>query len=377
MPDKRAYFATVARGLESIASQELGHLGAEQIKPEFAGVAFQGDRALLYRVNLWSRYVYRVLMPIATVKAFNAQDLYRGVNKLDWAEYLSPEQSFQVNCTGKNRQLNHSHFTALQIKNAIVDQQRDRHQRRSSIDLEHPDLVINAHIHQNHCQLSLDSTGHSLHRRGYRPAVGHAPLKETLASALLAMAGWTPSQPLYDPLCGSGTFPLEAAMESLNMAPGKFQGGFCFQQWPDFDRPLWQSLLTEAEQGEKEELQAPIWGSDGDRAVIQSARSNAQQCQLAGKIGWHHCDFMDIEAPTDQGILICNPPYGKRLGDAEELGDFYKSMGDILKQRFKGWTAFILSGNKALTKRIGLRTAARFAIDNGNLPCTLLKYELY
>ncbi len=373
----RPYFATVARGLEAIAAEELTQLGAQDVKPEFAGVAFQGDKALLYRINLWSRLVYRVLMPIATVKAFNAQDLYRGIKKLDWDEFLSPEQTLQINCTGRNPQLNHSHFTALQVKNAIVDQQRDRHQRRSSIDLEHPDLVINAHIHQNHCQLSLDSTGFSLHRRGYRPAMGQAPLKETLASALLAIAGWTPEQPLFDPLCGSGTFLLEAGMQSLNIAPGKFQPAFCFQQWPDFDQALWESLLTQAQEGERDTLQAPIWGSDGDREVIQEAKTNAQQCQLAGKIHWQWQNFADIEPPAEAGVLICNPPYGKRIGNEEELGDFYKQIGDVLKQRFKGWTAFILSGNKALTKRIGLRTSARFPVNNSNLPCTLLKYELY
>ena len=373
----RPYFATVARGLEAIAAQELTQLGAEAVKPEFAGVAFEGDKALLYRINLWSRLVYRVLMPMATVKAFNAQDLYKGIKKIDWDEFLSPEQTLQINCTGKNPQLNHSHFTALQVKNAIVDQQRDRHQRRSSIDLEHPDIVINAHIHQNHCQLSLDSTGFSLHRRGYRPAMGQAPLKETLASALLAIAGWTPEQPLFDPMCGSGTFLLEAGMQSLNIAPGKFHPGFCFQQWPDFDNELWQTLLMQAEQEEKTDLQAPIWGSDGDRAVIQEAKINAQQCQLGEKIHWQWQNFADIEPPAEAGVLICNPPYGKRIGKEEELGDFYQQIGDVLKQRFKGWTAFILSGNKALTKRIGLRTSARFPVNNSNLPCTLLKYVLY
>jgi putative N6-adenine-specific DNA methylase len=373
----RPYFATVARGLETIAAQELTELGAEQVKPEFAGVAFIGDRALLYRINLWSRLIYRVLMPMATVKAFNAQDLYRSIKKIDWDEYFSPEQTLQINCTGKNPQLNHSHFTALQVKNAIVDQQRDRHQRRSSVDLEQPDIVINAHIHQNHCQLSLDSTGFSLHRRGYRPALGNAPLKETLASALLAMAGWTPEQPLYDPLCGSGTFLLEAGLQSLNIAPGKFQPGFCFQQWPDFDQDLWHSLLQAAKTGERDTLQAPLWGSDGDREVIQAAKSNAQQCQLAGKIHWQQLNFADIEPPAAEGMLICNPPYGKRIGQEEALGDFYQQIGDVLKQRFKGWTAFVFSGNKALTKRIGLRTSARFPVNNGGLPCTLLKYELY
>jgi putative N6-adenine-specific DNA methylase len=371
------YFATVARGLEAIAVQELEGLGATAVKPEFAGVAFQGDQALLYRVNLWSRLIYRVLKPIATVKAFNGEDLYKSVKKLDWSAYVIPDQTLQVTCTGKNPKLNHSHFTALQIKNAIVDQQRDRHHRRSNIDLEHPDVVINAHIHQNHCQLSLDSTGFSLHRRGYRPAMGQAPLKETLAAALLAIASWTPEQPLYDPMCGSGTFLLEAGLQSLNVAPGKFQPRFCFQHWPDYDADLWQALVSQAQAGERSHLMAPIWGSDGDQEILKQAKINAQACQLDHHIQWQWQNFADIDPPADTGILICNPPYGKRIGEVEALGDFYQQMGDIFKQRFKGWTAFVLSGNKDLTKRIGLRTAARFPVKNGNLPCTLLKYELY
>jgi putative N6-adenine-specific DNA methylase len=373
----QTYFATVASGLEAIAAQELDALGAREIKPAFAGVAFQGDLSLLYRVNLWSRIIYRVLQPIATVKAFNAESLYQSVKKLDWSAYLTPDQTLQITCTGKNARLNHSHFTALQIKNAIIDQQRDRHNRRSSIDLANPDLVINAHIHQNHCQLSLDSTGFSLHRRGYRPAMGHAPLKETLAAALLAIAGWTPEQPLLDPLCGSGTFLLEAGLQSLNIAPGKFHPHFCFQNWPNYDATLWQDLQNQAHRGEHSQLAAPIWGSDRDRTVLQQTKINAQSCQLASVIQWRCCDFSEVEAPTETGMIICNPPYGKRIGTEAELGDFYQHIGDILKQRFKGWTAYILSGNKNLTKRIGLRTSARFPIKNGQLPCTLLKYELY
>ncbi len=371
------YFATVARGLEAIAAQELESLGAKDVKPSFAGVAFQGDQTLLYRVNLWSRVVFRVLMPITQVKAFNPETLYKSVKKLEWSDYLNPDQSFAVTCTGSNPRLNHSHFTTLQIKNAIVDQQREQFGYRSDVELEQPDIVINAHIQQNYCQLSLDSSGISLHRRGYRPAMGLAPLKETLAAALLAIAEWQPEQPLYDPLCGSGTFLLEAGLKSLAIAPGKFQPRFCFQQWPDYDGDHWQQLLDEAKTGELGQLAAPIWGSEQDAEILSQARTNAQNCGLDQQVQFLQRNFAEIEAPADSGVLICNPPYGKRLGNEEDLGDFYKSLGDTLKQKFKGWTAFILSGNPALTKRIGLRTARRFSVYNGTIPCTLLKYELY
>ncbi|BFM39479.1 THUMP domain-containing protein [Synechocystis sp. LKSZ1] len=373
----QAYFATVARGLEPLAVQELTELGAVDVSPAFTGVHFQGDRALLYRVNLWSRLIFRVLVPIAEVKAFNADVLYKSVKKLDWSAYLQPEQTLAVRCTGSNPQLNHSHFTALQIKNAIVDQQRERYGQRSSIELEQPQIVVNAHIDHNRCHLSLDSSGVSLHRRGYRPALGLAPLKETLAAAILRLMAWQPQQPLYDPLCGSGTLLLEAGLQSLRRAPGGFQPQFCFQHWPDFDATLWQALCQEAQAGELEHLPAPIWGSDQDSAVIEQAQANAERCGLGPHLKLWQQDFRQVEAPAGQGILFCNPPYGKRIGNTEALGDFYQLLGDTLKQRFKGWTAFILSGNAALTKRIGLRTARRFPLLNGAIPCTLLKYELY
>jgi putative N6-adenine-specific DNA methylase len=371
------YFATVARGLEAIAVQELETLGGRNVQPAFAGVSFEGDLALLYRVNLWSRVIFRVLVPLLKVKAENAQQLYHSVKKIDWFDYLQLDQSFAVYCTGSNAHLNHTHFTALQIKNAIVDQQRDRTGKRSSIDINQPDIVINAHIQQNNCQLSLDSSGFSLHRRGYRPAMGLAPLKETLAAALLAIAAWTPSQPFLDPLCGSGTLPIEAGLQSLKIAPGKFHSQFCFQQWPDYDSELWQSLLIQAEQGELSQLPSPIWGSDQEAAVIKQAQSNAQACYLDQHIQFQTKSLADLEAPASSGIIICNPPYGKRLGETSELESFYQQLGDILKQRFKGWTAYILTGNRELAKRIGLRAARRFPLFNGSLPCTLLKYELY
>jgi putative N6-adenine-specific DNA methylase len=373
----QAYFATVARGLEAIAAQELEQLGAMEVEPRFAGVSFRGDLALLYRVNLWSRICFRFLVPIAKIRAHNAQQLYQNSRKIDWFDYLHIEQSFAVHCTGSNPQLNHTHFTALQVKNAIVDQQRDRTGKRSNIDTQTPDIVINVHIEREFCQLSLDSSGFSLHRRGYRPALGLAPLKETLASGILAIAEWTPDQPFLDPLCGSGTLPIEAGLHSLQMAPGQFHPSFCFQQWPNYDAQLWQELLTQAQSQQRNTLVAPIWGQDENPEVIHQAKTNAQHCHLEHLIQFQTANIAEIEAPGDRGILICNPPYGKRLGETQELTHFYQQLGDIFKQRFKGWTAFILTGNKDLAKRVGLRASRRYPLFNGSLPCTLLKYELY
>lgn len=371
------YFATVARGLEPIAAQELERLGALEVRPDFTGVHFVGDSALLYRVNLWARTIFRVLVTLREFPCPDADRLYQEVQNIEWEQYLQPHNTLAVNATGGNDQLNHTHFTALQVKNAIVDQQRNQFGQRSSVDTQNPDVLINAHIHQDRCILSLDSSGTSLHRRGYRPAVGVAPLKETLAAALLDMAQWEPSVPFLDPLCGSGTLPLEASLKALNIAPGLFRMQFAFERWPDFDEALWEQLLKEAENSEISELKAPIVGSDRDSDILNQARINAQQCGLADKVTFTQTELSQVEAPADSGVIICNPPYGERLGDAKELGDLYKLLGDVFKQRFKGWTAFVLTGNKELAKRVGLKASRRLPVYNGALACTLLKYELY
>lgn len=370
------YFATVGRGLEEIASQEIIKLGGQNVQTDFTGVHFQGDRTLLYRVNLWSRTIFRVLWMLETIPSQDPEQLYKNVKKIDWSTYINPSETLAVHCTGKNSRLNHSHFTALQVKNAIVDQQQEKYGTRSDIDTQNPDIIINAHIRENKCTLSLDSSGDSLHRRGYRPAMGMAPLKETLAAAILQMTDWNPELPLIDPLCGSGTFPIEAALMALNIAPGLYRQEFAFQRWHDYDSDVWEKVFTEAEASEKETMPI-IMGSDADEEVIKQARSNARACGFADKLQFHHQKLIDVEPPADHGVLICNPPYGKRLSETEQLFPFYKLLGDVLKQRFKGWTAYILCGNKELTKKVGLRTSQRIPVDNGGIPCTLLKYELY
>jgi len=371
------YFATVARGLELIAAQELESLGAREVRPDFTGVHFVGDYALMYRVNLWARTIFRVLVTLHEFSCPNADLLYREVQKIPWEQYLKPHNTLAVNSTGGNRQLNHTHFTALQVKNAIIDQQRHQFGQRSSIDTQQPDILVNTHIHQERCVLSLDSSGTSLHRRGYRPAMGLAPLKETLAAALLDLAGWEPSKPFLDPFCGSGTIPLEASLKALNIAPGLFRNHFGFESWPDFDKHLWQQLLREAKNSQISELKAPIVGSDRDPDILEQARLNAQQCEVAEQVTFNQTELSQLEVPAKEGIIICNPPYGERLGNTQELGDLYKLLGDVLKQRFKGWTAFVLTGNKELAKRVGLKASRRFPVYNGSIPCTLLKYELY
>jgi len=371
----RAYFATVARGLEPIAARELHSLGEQNITEDYMGVHFSGDRELQYRVNLWARTILRLLMPMREFSCHDAQELYDNIKAIAWEEILTPEKTLSVRATGGNEALNHTHFTALQVKKAIVDRQWKQFGTRSSVDRDDPDVSINLHIHKDHATLSLDSSGDSLHRRGYRPSVGAAPLKETLASAILALADYDPNQPFVDPMCGSGTIAIEAALKARNIAPGLFREQFGFMGWEDFDADLWDHVCDEAI-AQQRPAPAPIQASDIDRRVLSRARQNAELCGLESTIQFRELDVRDLEAPSDRGMLLCNPPYGERIGEIEELGTFYKQFGDVLKQRFKGWVAYILT-TKPLSKRVGLRAAKRFPVNNGGLACTLLRYELY
>ncbi|NJN01347.1 MAG: RNA methyltransferase [Leptolyngbyaceae cyanobacterium SL_1_1] len=371
------YFATVARGLEPLAAEELEKLGAREVKPGFCGVEFTGDRALLYRANLWARLPFRILLQLNEFACQNADDLYRGIQKIDWQPYLTSDQTLAVTATGKTQKLNHSHFTALQVKNAIVNQQSATLDSRSNVDTQDPDVRVNVHISRDRCVVSLDSSGDSLHRRGYRPAMGDAPLKESLAAALIQLSDWQPDMPFLDPLCGSGTLPIEASLMALNIAPGLYRDRFGFETWPDFDVDLLDQLLKEADACQLADLPAPIWGSDRDADIIDQARTNASNCGVEDQIAFAQTDLADLEAPSDSGVLLCNPPYGERLGMESDLGAFYELLGDIFKQRFKGWTAYVLSGNKALASHIGLKSSQRIPVFNGSLPCQLMKYELY
>jgi len=371
------YFATVARGLEALAAQELQDLGAAGVKPGFCGVSFEGDRALLYRINLWSRLAFRVLVPLGTFPCQDSDDLYQAVQSIDWQPYLSSHHTLAVDATGKSRRLNHSHFTALQVKNAIVDQQQQQWGDRSTVDPRRPDVRVNVHVAEGEVVVSLDSSGRSLHRRGYRAAVGAAPLKESLAAALIQLSDWTPDLPLLDPLCGSGTLPLEAALIGLGIAPGLFGADFGFQYWPDYDPGLWQQLWREAEETRRERLIAPIWGCDRNPEVVEQAQANAHLCGLGQQVQFFQQSLHALEPPAERGVLVCNPPYGERIGRGQDLGRFYQQLGTVLKQRFTGWTAYILSGNRELGRTIGLRSAQRIPVRNGTIACQWMKYELY
>jgi putative N6-adenine-specific DNA methylase len=371
------FFATTTKGLEEVLAAELNTLGAREVIPANGGVSFSGSLRDGYRACLWLRTANRVLQPIASFSCPSQEALYEGVYALNWEELMTPSMTLAVEANLRDSELTHSRFAALKTKDAIVDKIRDLRGLRPNVDPKDPDLRINLHLAKNHCTISLDLAGTGLHRRGYRRDPTIAPLKETLAAGLVALTGWDQKTPFVDPMCGSGSLPLEAALLASNTAAGRLSPNFGFQRWPDFDVSSWKELIEEAEQVQSTLPADLIFGSDRDQRAVDFARRNAESAGIGGQIRWSHSDFTKLEPPADHGTLICNPPYGERIGEEAELEAFYRKIGDTFKQRWKGWTAWVFTGNLALAKRVGLKPSRRIVLFNGPIECRLLKYELY
>lgn len=370
-----AYFATAAKGLEEVLADELHALEVSTIVPGTGGVHFRGSRADGYRACLWLRTANRVLQPIGSFPCHSAEELYAGVHACPWEEFLAPGMTLALDASVRDSVLTHSRFAALKGKDAIVDRLRERRGARPDIDTAAPDLQVNLHIHRNSCTVSLDLAGDGLHRRGYRLERTTAPLRETLAAGLLLLSGWDGATPFADPMCGSGTLPIEAALIATRTAPGLARS-FAFQKWPGFDARGWQALRDEAHQLRRP-AGAPIVGADRDPRALRVAQENAARLTGAAAITWTRADFARLTPPATAGTLLFNPPYGERLKDDGTLESLYRSMGDTLKQQWKGWMAWILTGNLDAAKRIGLKATRRIPLWNGPLECRLLKYELY
>lgn len=389
--------AVVPPGLEEAAAAELVGLGAEAVQPLRRAVAFRTDLAGFYRVHLQARLPFRFLRELARFPCRDREALHAGVQRAaDWEQWLPPERSFKVEASGSAPGLSHSHYTALQVKNALVDLQRQRWGERSPVDLEDPDLVLHLHLGSPRggtsrggpsrtdaaeAVLSLDGGGASLHRRGYRAAMGLAPLKENLAAGLIALTGWDGSVPIADPLCGSGTLLIEAACLALGRAPG-LDRPFSLQRWPDFDGALWQEEVETARALARDGLAdgrplAPVVGMEAEAAVLEQARSNARAAGVAPWLDLRIGDFRTFSPPPGPpGILVVNPPYGERLGERQELEALYDDLGRMVKQRCGGWTLWLLSGNPELTGALRLKASRRFPVSNGGIDCRWLKYEL-
>jgi len=374
---QQQFFATTAKGVEEVLAAELVRLGVSDVSAEGGGVRFSGGMEAAYRANLWLRTASRVLMPLAEFPCETPEDLYQGARAIPWTEYLTPSMTLAVDCNLRDSTLTHSGFVALKTKDAIVDELRERCGSRPNVDTKDPDLRVNVRLFRNRCTVSLDCSGTPLDRRGYRLDRHEAPLKENLAAALVELSGWDGSVPFLDPMCGTGTIAIEAALKALRVPPGLLRAGFGFQRWPGFDRGLWDRLVEEARAGMLTALPAPIFGSDISHSAVAMAHENARRAGVADLISLGRGVIAELAPPPGPGILIFNPPYGKRLGEEEELKPLYKEIGDTMKQRCKGYTAYLFTGNLELAKSVGLKASRRIVLYNGPIECRLLKYEMY
>jgi len=378
-------FATTPKAMETILTDELQALGVKNIKATMAGVAFQGDLETAYRACLWSRTANRILLVLSSFEVKNQEDLYNGVQKIDWFEHINSEDSFAVSFSAKNSAaINNTHFGALKVKDAIVDQMRAKFQTRPSINTEQPNIRINVYLNGETAQLSLDLSGESLHRRGYRDVNIKAPMKENLAAAMLLRSGWPQIAKqhgsLIDPMCGSGTLLLEGAMIAADYAPGLLRDYFGFIGWKKHDAGCWKKLRAEAEQRKKIGLEKlpVIVGFDQNRHTVNTALAHIANAGLQNKIHVERRDIEDAE-PAESwkpGLLICNPPYGERLGDEQETAELYKKFGASLKTHFIGWKAAMIISNPELGFRLGIRSQKPITLFNGALECKLLRLDI-
>ncbi len=369
--------ASISQGLEKEGAQELIELGAFKVKASRRHILFEADMGCLYRLHLRSRLSFRFLREICSFSCKGPDELYRGVqDALDWENWLQPTKSFRVNVTGFGEGLSHTHYTALQVKNAIIDLQRELWGIRSSIDLDNPDICFHVHLANNQAFFSVDGSNSSLHKRGYRPAVGIAPIKETLAAGLMRMTGWDGTNNLIDPLCGSGTFLIEAVSTLLGISCG-INKKFLFKNWPDFDVSIWDRELTIAKQVKTLNRKLPkIIGCEVDEVIANSAFDNVRKAGLENYIEIINCPFQEFQLPQGLGLLICNPPYGIRIGDENQLSNLYKELGDYCKKYASGWDLWVLNGNPKLSKYIGMKANRRFQVNNGSIDCRWLNYKI-
>ena len=363
-------------GVEDILSEELSAIGATNIRKLTRAVEFEGDQSVMYKANLMCRTALRILKPICTFEAADEDMLYKEIQKIDWSQYFTLQQTFAINATLNQSNLTHSQYVALKAKDAIVDQFRAATNDRPNVDIDHPDLRIHLHIFKDTCTLSFDSSGESLHKRGYRDYTNQAPINEALAAALVLLSGWDKKSALTDFMCGSGTILIEAAMISRNMAPNKFKDRFGFQTWRDYDEKLWKKIYNDAISAEIPADGVQITGSDISGVVLYKARQNIENTGLSQIIQLRKGTFEKLMPQSESGTLICNPPYGLRI-EPDDIMQMYQQIGDALKKNFKGWTCWVFTGNLDAAKHIGLRTTRKIPLFNGPIECRFLKFEMY
>ncbi len=366
--------AKTFQGLEEVLAQELTELGANNVQIGRRMVSFTGDKEMLYRANFCLRTAVRVLMPIKHFKAKDADDVYKAVRAVDWNKYLDIDTTFAVDSVVYSDEFRHSKFVAYKVKDAIVDYFRETTGERPNIRITNPDVKLNIHIAEDDCTLSLDSSGESLHQRGYRVATVEAPINEVLAAGLLKMAGWNGETDLVDPFCGSGTLLIEAALMARNIYPGVFRKEFGFEKWKNFDRDLFDAIYNDDSQ--EREFAHHIYGYDINRPTVDIALRNAKSAGVAGVVSVEQRDFRDFKKPEGKTLMVTNPPYGARLTTPDLLG-LYQDIGKVLKHEFAGNEAWIISSKEELFENIGLRPSFKVQVLNGAMDCDFRKYQLF
>ena len=361
-------------GLEPVLAKELTQLGADNVQIGRRMVSFTGNQELLYRANFQLRTAIKILKPICHFKARSADDVEKEIRKIDWTEYLDNSKTFAVDAVVFSEEFRHSKFVSYKVKDAIVDQFRERTGGRPNISVSSPDIRLNMHIAEDQCTLSLDSSGESLHRRGYRQESVEAPLNEVLAAGMILMTGWQGDCDFIDPMCGSGTLLVEAALIAHNMAPGLFRKEYAFEKWPDFDAELFDRIYNDDSQ--EREFKHHIYGYDIDMKAVNTARLNVKAAGLTNSITVAQQDFKDFTQPSKKSILVTNPPYGERISTPDLMGT-YKMIGERFKHAFTGNDAWVLSYRDECFAQIGLKPSIKIPLYNGSLECEFRKYQLF
>jgi putative N6-adenine-specific DNA methylase len=378
MSDSKKLFPLIAKtisGLEEVLSDELGSLGATDILILNRAVSFMADQALMYKVNYMCRTALRILKPIFHFEIQEQKDFYEQICQYPWEDLVDADQTIAIDAVISYTVFTNSQFVAQRAKDAMVDRIREKTGRRPSVNLENPDLKINVHLFKDQCTVALDSSGQSLHRRGYRQSTGPAPINEVLAAGLIRLSGWDAVTPLLDPMCGSATLLIEAAMHAGNIPAGFHRASWGFMKWRDFNQVLWNEIRIECDQKIKQP-DVKLHGADRSPRAIESARENLAFSRLSKEITLEICALQDINPPFPSGFIIFNPPYDERIKLEDSL-DFYKMIGDSLKQKFSGYTAWLISSDLGSVKFIGLRPSRKIHIFNGPLECRFLKFDLF
>ncbi len=369
------FFAPCPRGLEAILAKELTTLGAQEVRATDGGVHFAGEFLLSYRVNLHSRIASRVLWRVAMANYYSEQDIYDTAHALPWTDWFDTTRTIRVNMAAIRCPLRSLDFATLKIKDAVCDNFRALTGERPSVDTHTPDIRIHAFLEESRMTLYVDTSGDALFKRGVRQYTNIAPLRENLAAGILHLAGWQPGTPLLDPMCGSGTFLIEAALMSLNIAPG-INRGFAFEKLKNFDAAAWRDLRAQAQAAQKPVTALPIFGSDLYGDELKAARLNLENAGLLDAVSLNQANVLEISAPADYGVLVANLPYGERMGNLEELEALYPKLGDVLKKKFGGWNAYLFTSDLRMPKFIRLSVSRRTPLFNGAIECRLFEYKM-